>query len=225
MEQHSPDLESPTAREPKTSPIASNLDGAAKPNRAQEKFGLPIEIVRKKVLPEMNGMIQDFVRRAPFVVLATASARGDCDASPKGGRPGFVRVVDAKRLLLPDIAGNNLFQSYENLETNPRAGLLFLIPGCDWTVRVNGRVSVLEREGDGLSGVSPDVFDPDDNTRILQGILLGVDEALIHCPRAFTFSKLWDTGRIEATRREDPNRYWFDRWKQDMAELGAPPLG
>ena len=78
-------------------------------NEAQKKFGEPIEIVRKKVFPEMNEMIQDFIRQAPFVVLATANDAGDCDASPKGGRPGFVRVIDKDHLVVPDIAGNNLF--------------------------------------------------------------------------------------------------------------------
>ncbi|HPG26690.1 MAG: pyridoxamine 5'-phosphate oxidase family protein [Spirochaetaceae bacterium] len=193
-------------------------------NRAQAKFGEPIEIVVKKVESTMNGMVQEFIRRAPFAVIATASGAGDCDASPKGGRPGFVRVVDEGRLVVPDIAGNNLFQSYENLETNPKAGLLFLIPGCDWTVRVNGRVSVVEAKDGRLEGVAPEVFDPDDNTRVLQGMLLEVDEAYAHCPRAFTFSKLWDVAGIEKTRAEDPNRYWLGRWREEMARAGAPPL-
>ena len=193
-------------------------------NRAQKEFGEPLEIVRKKVFPYMNAMIQDFVRKAPFVVLATSNGAGDCDASPKGGRPGFVRVIDENRLVVPDIAGNKLFQSYENLESNPKTGLLFLIPGCDWTVRVNGRVTVLDAEEGRLKGVSPDVFDPDDNTRILQGIMVEVDEALSHCPRAFTFSKLWDTDSIAETRADDPNRYWLGRWRDEMAKTDAPPL-
>lgn len=193
-------------------------------NRAQQKFGEPIEIVRKKVFPCMNGMVQDFIRQAPFVVLATANGEGDCDASPKGGRPGFVRIVDDEHLVLPDIAGNNLFQSYENLETNPKVGLLFLIPGCDWTVRVNGRISLLEAEGGRLQGVASEVFDPDDNTRVLQGLLVEVDEALSHCPRAFTFSRLWDTDAIATTKSSNPNRYWLGRWRDEMARTDAPPL-
>ena len=193
-------------------------------NRGQEKFGEPLEIVRKKVSSSMNGMVQEFIRRAPFVVLATANEEGDCDASPKGGRPGFVRVLDEKNLIIPDIAGNNLFHSYENFETNAKAGLLFLIPGSDWTVRVNGRVSLLEAGSGKLEGVSPEVFDPDGNTRILQGILLEVDEAYPHCPRAFTFSKLWDTEEIEKTVSEDLNMYWLGRWREEMAKTDAPPL-
>ncbi|MBW2426358.1 MAG: pyridoxamine 5'-phosphate oxidase family protein [Deltaproteobacteria bacterium] len=193
-------------------------------NQAQSKFGEPLEIVRKKISSSLTPMVQDFVRQAPFAVLATASETGDCDASPKGGRPGFVRVVDEKHLVLPDIAGNNLFQSYGNLETNPKAGLLFLIPGCDWTARVNGRVSLLDAEKGKLKGVAPEVFDPDDNTRLIQGILLEVEEAYLHCPRAFTFSKLWDVERIGEKRAEDPNRYWLGRWKEEMKKAGAPPL-
>ena len=188
-------------------------------NRAQEKFGPPLDLVVKKVFPVMNPMIQEFVRAAPFAVLSTADGEGNCDASPKGGMPGFVKVLDAHRLLLPDVAGNKLFQSYENLETNPKAALLFLIPGCDWTVRVNGRASVVEKNDGRLAGVAPEVFESDENTRILQAILLDVDEAYAQCPRAFTFSRLWDVERIGASREAEANRYWLGRWKQSMNGL------
>jgi PPOX class probable FMN-dependent enzyme len=185
-------------------------------NRAQQKFGQPIPLVVNKIFPAMNEMIQEFVRAAPFAVLSTADASGNCDASPKGGRPGFVKVLDAQRLLLPDVAGNKLFQSYENIETNPQAALLFLIPGCDWTVRVNGSASVVEKTDGRLSGIDPEVFAQDDNTKILQGLLIEVNEAYAQCPRAFTFSKLWDTETIAAARAGDANRHWLERWKASM---------
>ena len=124
-------------------------------NAAQQKFGDPKETTTKKVLPFMNAMVQDFIRSAPFAVLATASADGDCDASPKGGHPGFVKVLDDTRLVIPDIVGNNLFQSYENIETNPHAGLFFTIPGCAWTVRVNGRASVVGKDEGPMTGTAP----------------------------------------------------------------------
>jgi len=186
-------------------------------NRAQEKFGPPNEMVQKKILPFMNEMIQDFVRQAPFAVLATADGEGNCDASPKGGQPGFVKVVDETHLLVPDISGNHLFQSYGNLESNARIGLVFLIPGCDWTVRVNGNASVVQKTDGQLEGISPEVFAPDENTRILQGVLVQVAEAYAHCPRAFLFSKLWDTSRIEETQAGEPNKYWLGRWRESMA--------
>lgn len=186
-------------------------------NRAQQKFGEPVPLVVKKIFPLMNEMIQEFVRAAPFAVLSTADAQGNCDASPKGGTPGFVKVLDANRLLLPDVAGNKLFQSYENLETNPKAALLFFIPGCDWTVRVNGRVSIVEKADGRLAGIAPEVFASDDNTKILQGLLLDVDEAYAQCPRAFTFSRLWDVEQIGAARAQGANRHWPERWKVSMA--------
>ena len=188
-------------------------------NRAQQKFGEPIELVVKKIFPAMPEMIQEFVRTAPFAVLSTADAQGNCDASPKGGRPGFVKVLDERRLLLPDVAGNKLFQSYGNLETNPKAALLFMIPGCDWTVRVNGRTSIVEKSDGRLAGIAPEVFESDENTKILQGILLEVDEAYAQCPRAFTFSKLWDVEAIGLARSRDANRYWLGRWKESMKGL------
>lgn len=185
-------------------------------NRFQQTFGEPKEMARKKVLSALDPMIQDFIRQAPFAVLATSSAGGECDASPRGGTPGFVKVLDEKHLLIPDIAGNRLFQSYENVEGNPHAGLVFMIPGCDWTVRVNGRARVIDRSDERLEGIPPEVFSEDENTKILQGLLIDVMEAYAHCPRSLLFSKLWDTEQIGEARGADANRYWMDRWRKSM---------
>ena len=96
-------------------------------NRAQKRFGGPLELVEKKISTRLDSMVREFISQAPFVVLATSGEGGVCDASPKGGRPGFVKVIDDSHLVLPDIAGNNLFKSYGNLEVNPHVGLLFLV--------------------------------------------------------------------------------------------------
>jgi PPOX class probable FMN-dependent enzyme len=183
-------------------------------NLSQQKFGEPADSTRGKIFDHINSMIRDFIEASPFCVLATANAGGDCDASPKGGQPGFVKVLDERRLIIPDIAGNKLFQSYENIEGNPRAGLVFLIPGCDWTVRVNGPARVMDARTDELDGMAPEVLWQDDNTKVLQGLLVEVAEAYAHCPRAFLFSKLWDTERLEETLASDPNRYWGQRYKE-----------
>ena len=182
-------------------------------NRAQEQFGLPAPSTASKIEATLNEMVQDFIAASPFCVLSTASAAGDCDASPKGGAPGFVKVLDEGRLLIPDIAGNKLFQSYENVESNPHAGLLFLIPGCDWTVRVNGAARAIDTRAEVLEGNPAEVLWQDDNTRVLQGLLIEVREAYAHCPRAFLFSKLWETDAIERARAEDANQYWFRRYQ------------
>ena len=183
-------------------------------NRAQQKFGEPKPFVRKKIEPQLNGMLQDFIRQSPFAVLSSANAAGDCDASPKGGAPGFVKVLDEGRLLIPDIAGNKLFQSYENVESNSNAGLLFLIPGCDWTVRVNGGAGPVDTRDEVLDGTPAEVLWQDDNTRVLQGLLIEVREAYAHCPRAFLFSKLWETQAIDQAREQDANQYWFRRYQE-----------
>lgn len=183
-------------------------------NSSQKKFGPPAESTLEKIEPQLNHMVQEFIATAPFCVLATADAQGACDASPKGGAPGFVKVLDANHLLIPDVAGNKLFQSYENIDTNPNVGLVFLIPGCDWTVRVNGSARAIDTRHEELDGRAAEVLWEDEDTRVLQGLLVEVQEAYAHCPRAFQFSKLWDVERIEAALQEDANKYWLGRYRQ-----------
>lgn len=169
-------------------------------NAFQQQFGKPSPGAQGKVKPYMIDWIQDFIRQSPFVVLATSNADGQCDASPKGGKPGFVKVLDDRHLFIPDVAGNRLFQSYENVSTNASVGLLFLIPGHDCTARVNGTVEVVDKEQLVAMNVQMEIFNPDDNAKIWQGLLLTVQEAYAHCPRAFKFSNLWDVETITRNR-------------------------
>ena len=146
--------------------------------------------------------IQDFIRHSPFCVMATSNAAGDCDASPKGGTPGFVKVLSDKQLFLPDVAGNKLFHGYSNIEVNPKVGLVFFIPGVGNTVRINGRVKVINR-GE-LKDVQLEVSQPDDNAKVLQGLLIDVEESYSHCPRALKFSDLWNVEQIVRNTVESP---------------------
>jgi PPOX class probable FMN-dependent enzyme len=175
-------------------------------NRFQETFGVPKGRAATKVVDHLEEYVRAFIEQAPFAVMATADADGHCDASPKGGIPGFVKVLDDRHLLLPDVRGNNLFQSYENVDANAHVGLIFFIPGLAGTVRVNGRAEVVDAAGLAQRGLSLEVFDPDDNAALQQGLLVEVEEAYSHCPRALTFSRLWDTETIEANRAEPPVR-------------------
>jgi PPOX class probable FMN-dependent enzyme len=172
-------------------------------NRYQEKFGTPSGRAAAKVVDHLSDYLQSFIRNAPFAVMATADGVGRCDASPKGGYPGFVKVLDDRHLLLPDVRGNNLFQGYENIDTNPRVGLIFFIPGVEYTARVNGTAQVVDEEALKTRGISLEVFDPDDNAALQQGLLIEVEEAYAHCPRALKFSHLWDP-EVIATNRETP---------------------
>ena len=163
-------------------------------NKYQEKFGYPAERTKGKVRSYMAGWIQDFIRHSPFCVMATSNAKGNCDASPKGGTPGFVKILNHKQIFIPDVAGNKLFHGYGNVESNPRVGLIFFIPGHNNTVRVNGTVKVIDR-GE-LKDAQVEVFNPDERAEILQGLLIDVEESYSHCPRALKFSKLWDIEEI-----------------------------
>jgi predicted pyridoxine 5'-phosphate oxidase superfamily flavin-nucleotide-binding protein len=168
----------------------------------QDKFGHPMPRTVGKVRPHMVPWIQDFICHSPFCVMATSNGNGDCDASPKGGLPGFVKILNDKQLFIPDVAGNKLFHGYANIETNPKAGLIFFIPGHNQTVRINGKVKVIDATN--LAGVDLEVHDPDDNARVLQGLLLDVEESYSHCPRALKFSKLWDVSEISKNVARPP---------------------
>jgi uncharacterized protein len=157
-------------------------------------------VAAKKVKDHLEPYVQAFIGQSPFAVMSSCNAEGDCDASPKGGKPGFIKVIDARTLLIPDIGGNRLFQSYQNFESNPKAGLLFMIPGMDVTVRVNGRVRVVEGDALKVRGVVAEVNNPDGNAGVVQGLMLDVDEAYFHCPRSFQFAQLWDPDTIALNR-------------------------
>ncbi|MEM7255300.1 MAG: pyridoxamine 5'-phosphate oxidase family protein [Pseudomonadota bacterium] len=153
-----------------------------------------------KVKDYLEPYVQAFIENASFAVMASSNGDGDCDASPKGGKPGWVKIVNERTLLLPDIGGNRLFQSYENFETNPKAGFVFIIPGMETTARVNGRVEILEPDQVAQYGIEPDVHAPDANSGLVQGFLLHIDEAYFHCPRSMRFADIWNTDMIEANK-------------------------
>jgi len=168
----------------------SRIDGL------RDELGGAHPLAVKKIKDHLEPWVQAFIAESPFAVLSSSDAQGNCDASPKGGRPGFIKVIDDRTLLMPDIGGNRLFQSFENFEANPKAGLLFMIPGMDVTVRVNGRVRVLSVEELAAAGLQPELYMTDKNSGVVQATTLQVDEAYFHCPRSFQFASLWDTDNI-----------------------------
>ncbi len=166
----------------------------------QQQFGLPSKGAREKVRDHMTPWVQEFIRNAPFAVMATSNRNGQCDASPRGGKPGFVKVLDDRHLLIPDVAGNRLFHSYQNIEANNQIGLIFFIPGDNNTARVNGTVEILSKEDLERRNIELEIFNPDENAKILQGLLLTVQEAYSHCPRALKFANLWDGEAIKRNK-------------------------
>ena len=175
--------------------------GDSKFNKA---FGPASDRAVRKLKSHLTPYVQEFIRAAPFAVMATTGDQGRCDASPKGGKPGFVQVLDEKHLLFPDVAGNRLFQSYQNIGDNPYIGLIFFIPGINDTVRVNGRVSIVNKEELERRNIELSLYETDDNSKHLQGLLIEVEESYGHCPRALKFSHLWDAEEIGKNQAASP---------------------
>lgn len=144
----------------------------------------PMSRATDKVLGRLDAHCEAIIARSPFCLIATQGP-GGADLSPRGDPPGFVRVVDASHILVPDRVGNNRMDSMVNLFANPEIGLLFLIPGMNETLRINGRGRITDDarllEPSAVNGRAPKV-----------GILVEVGEAFLHCPKAFIRSKLWD---------------------------------
>lgn len=144
----------------------------------------------KKQLDRLDPHCQRFIALSPFVVIASGSITGRFDASPRGGEPGFVEVVDERTLWLPDSPGNNRLDTLENLIETGRAGLLFLIPGVDETLRVNGTACI------SADPAKTSQFAREKRTpRVV--VEVTVEEAYLHCAKALMRARLWDPEQLQ----------------------------
>jgi hypothetical protein len=139
----------------------------------------------RKQLDALDPHCRRFVAMSPFVVLASRGTDGTMDASPRGGEPGFVLAPDAHTLLLPDASGNNRLDTLENIVATGAIGMLFMLPGVDETLRVNGTARLtVDPARLALFPRAPRLV-----------IEVRVREAYLHCAKALMRSKLWDAGR------------------------------
>ncbi len=137
-----------------------------------------------KAISRLDRHCRRFVELSPLLVLATSGAGGG-DVSPRGGPAGFVKMLDDATLVIPDFPGNNRLNSLENILENGRVGLLFLVPGVDETLRVNGRASIdTDSELRALGTV--------DGKLPIAVIRVAVEQAYLHCGKALMRSALWD---------------------------------
>jgi PPOX class probable FMN-dependent enzyme len=149
-------------------------------------LGEPREVVIRKQLPALDRHCRAFIARSPFMLLGTANASGDCDVSPRGDAPGFVLVLDDHTLAIPDRPGNRRIDSLRNIVTRGGVGLLFMVPGVEETLRVNGRASIT-RDADLRARLEA-------RGKVPQlAIVVAVEEAFLHCAKALKRSQLWDT--------------------------------
>jgi hypothetical protein len=151
----------------------------------RELLGEPSELAIKKQLPGLDVHSRAFIGRSPFLLLATANAAGQCDVSPKGDAPGFVRVLDDERLVIPDRPGNRRLDGMRNILQNPHVGVIFLVPGKEETLRVNGRAWIV-RDEPLLESMTVK------GKRPLVAIGVKVEECFLHCAKAFKRSRLWE---------------------------------
>lgn len=139
-----------------------------------------------KKLDHIDALCRTWIERSPFLCMATFDRDGNVDVSPKGDPAGFVKVVDAKTLAIPDRPGNHLFDSFANIFETGRLGLVFLVPGRNEVVRVNGRAQIV-RDPDLLAGMVVNRRAP------AVAILARVEEAYFHCGKSIIRSRLWQS--------------------------------
>ncbi|MGN6190421.1 MAG: MSMEG_1061 family FMN-dependent PPOX-type flavoprotein [Conexibacter sp.] len=151
----------------------------------RELYAQPTQPAIDKQLDHLDEMVRRLVALAPLVLVSSHDAEGRCDVTPRGGQPGFVTVLDDYHLAIPDATGNNRLDTVRNVVASGHAGLLFLIPGRDQTLRVNGAACVSADPR--LLGRLTAVGKPPKSA-----IVVRADEVYTHCPKAFVRSRLWD---------------------------------
>lgn len=159
-------------------------------------YGTPSERALKKTQFQLDKHSINFIEHSPFVVISTINKQGKMDVSPRGGQPGFIHILDNYTFLIPDAKGNNRVDSLENIVETGYFGALFLIPGIDETLRLNGTAEV---------STSPEFISHFSNERlpIKSVIVVNIEETFMHCAKAFMRSKLWDID-TQLTRSEFP---------------------
>ena len=151
----------------------------------RELLGRPARRTATKVRAVLHSRDREWLAASPFCLIATSAADGRCDVSPKGDPPGFARVLDDTTIAIPDRAGNKRFDGFVNILTNPHVGLLFLVPGRDDTLRINGRARLI-RDAPFLD----DMIVRGNRPRL--ALLVEVEEVFTHCAKAFLRAQLWD---------------------------------
>lgn len=183
--------------------MSTSCTAPSTPEELSKRLGAPEELAVKLKLPFIDEAAASFIAQCPFVIVATADAQGRCDASPKGDPPGFIEVADERTLYLPDRSGNKLFQSITNIMENPHIGLLFLIPGEEWTMRINGQARIVD---------DPPILERlNARGRPAQlAIEVKVEECYLHCPKSFKRADLWNPARFR--------KYQGDSWGKIIAQ-------
>ena len=166
-------------------------------SQLRELYGFPSGRAAKKSLLSLDPHAKKFIAMSPFMVMATINEKGKMDNSPRGGKPGFVQVLDDNHIIIPDSKGNNRLDSLVNIVENGRVGLFFLLPGIDETLRINGSAEI-RTDQDLLDRFSEEQNLPK------SCLVIEVEEMFLHCAKALMRSKLWSED-AKITRDEFPS--------------------
>jgi len=161
------------------------IDVITSEEQLREVIAPPSQTLLDKVIPALDEHCRAFIAKSPFILIASADAIGSMDVSPKGDPAGFVQVLDDKTLAIPDRPGNRRADTLTNILRNPKIALLFLIPGKQETLRVNGSAMIV-RDSWLLERMT--VRDKSPNF----AIVVSVEEAFMHCAKCVIRSKIWD---------------------------------
>ena len=161
------------------------LKSVASVEELRALYRAPSSLVLKKVKPTLDPVSVEFVGQCPFVLVATVGADGGLDVSPRGGPIGFLRVLTSGEVVLPDLNGNNLLDTLENVIATGRVGMLFVHPGKDETLRVNG-AAIVTVDDEILDGCTAELRRPK------SAIVVTPDEVFIHCAKAFRRGRVWE---------------------------------
>lgn len=163
----------------------------------RQLYGWPKGRAKIKVLKELEKHSKNFLAHSPFFVMSTYNKDGQTDASPRGGKPGFVKILDNHTLLIPDAKGNNRVDSLVNIVETKQIGCLFLIPGIDETLRING-TAIISNDINYINLFPEEKNPPKTCIKII------INEVFLHCAKALMRSELWnETYRL--TRPGFPN--------------------
>lgn len=172
--------------------------------------GLTKPVAVAKQMARLDEHCRRFIALSPFLCIGSMGPDGRADVSPRGDPPGFVKVLDDRTLVIPDRPGNRRVDTMTNLLALPAVALIFLVPGVEETLRVNGRAS-LTRDPEILGGMAVDGKTP------TLGIRIEVDEVFFHCGKALIRARLWDPARhIERAGFPSMGRLMRDQTNSDQ---------
>ncbi|MFB7361272.1 MSMEG_1061 family FMN-dependent PPOX-type flavoprotein [Streptomyces hydrogenans] len=160
------------------------LDAVTDQQALREVYELPKEAAVRKQMAELTDQARRLIACSSLVLVASVDAEGHCDVSPRGGPAGFVAVLDARTVAIPDATGNKRLDTLRNVIATGRAGLLFVVPGRTTTLRVNGRACVSTRP-ELLSRLTAVGKPP------ASALVIGIEEVYPHCPKSLLRSGAW----------------------------------